>query len=133
MPERTALGTALGTAAQTGTHNHEGSMKADKPADRLFFLERLPNLHGLGRLRIGESVEEVLQAGLALELDAMPQLKRAIACCGEVYDDVSRDWFAESLASEDSHGDTIERPFDLIEHVGIQNDIELQSTAETAN
>lgn len=106
---------------------------ADKLADRIFFLEGLPNFQDLGRLRIGESVEEILKADLALELDAIPQLKRAIACCEEVHDFVSRDLFAEILASEEEHVDTIERQFDLIERMGLQNYIQLQSTAEAAS
>ena len=78
-------------------------------------------------MRIGESVEEILKADLALEMDAVPQLKRAIAHCEEVRDYVSRDLFAEILESEEEHVDTIERQFDLIERMGLQNYIQLQS------
>ena len=87
----------------------------------------MPNFQDLGRLRIGESVEEILKADLALEMDAVPQLKRAIAHCEEVRDYVSRDLFAEILESEEEHVDTIERQFDLIERMGLQNYIQLQS------
>lgn len=78
-------------------------------------------------MRIGESVEEILKADLALEMDAVPQLKRAIAHCEEVRDYVSCDLFAEILESEEEHVDTIERQFDLIERMGLQNYIQLQS------
>ena len=60
-------------------------------------------------------------------MDAVPQLKRAIAHCEEVRDYVSRDLFAEILESEEEHVDTIERQFDLIERMGLQNYIQLQS------
>ncbi|MFT3967133.1 MAG: bacterioferritin [Sphingobium sp.] len=102
---------------------------ADRLADRIFFLDGLPNFQDLGRLRIGESVEEILKADLALELDAIPQLKEAIAYCEQVRDFVTRDLFNDILESEEEHVDTIERQFDLIERMGIQNYIQLQSEA----
>lgn len=100
---------------------------ADKLADRIFFLDGLPNFQDMGRLRIGETVEEILKADLALEMDALPQLKEAIAYCETVRDFVSRDLFNEILESEEEHVDTIERQFDMIERMGIQNYIQLQS------
>jgi bacterioferritin len=103
---------------------------ADKLADRIFFLEGLPNFQDLGRLRIGESVEEILKADLALEMEAVPQLKGAIAHCETVGDYVSRDLFAEILRSEEEHVDTIERQFDLIARMGLQNYIQMQSQSE---
>jgi bacterioferritin len=103
---------------------------ADKLADRIFFLEGLPNFQDLGRLRVGETVEEILQADMALEMDAIPQLKAAIAHCETVSDFVSRDLFNKILESEEEHVDTIERQFDMIERMGIQNYIQLQSEPE---
>jgi len=103
---------------------------ADKLADRIFFLEGLPNFQDLGRLRIGESVEEILKADLALEMEALSQLKGAIAYCEEVGDYVSRDLFAEILKNEEEHVDTIERQFDLIARMGLQNYIQMQSQPE---
>jgi len=103
---------------------------ADKLTDRIFFLEGLPNFQDLGRLRIGESVEEILKADLALEMEALPQLKSAIAHCETVGDYVSRDLFAEILKNEEEHVDTIERQFDLIARMGLQNYIQMQSQSE---
>ncbi len=100
---------------------------ADRIADRIFFLDGLPNFQDLGRLRIGETVEEILKADLALEMEAVPQLKEAIAYCETVHDFVTRDLFKEILASEEDHVDTIERQFDMIERMGLQNYIQLQS------
>ncbi len=100
---------------------------ADRLADRIFFLDGLPNFQDLGRLRIGESVEEILKADLELEMEALGQLKGAIAYCEEVRDYVSRDLFADILESEEEHVDTIEKQFDLIERMGIQNYIQMQS------
>ena len=100
---------------------------ADKLSERILFLDGLPNFQMLGRLRIGESVEEVLRADLELEMEALVQLKNAIAHCEGTRDFVSRDLFAEILANEEEHVDTLEKQFDMIERMGLQNYIQLQS------
>ena len=100
---------------------------ADDLAERILFLDGLPNFQMLGRLRIGETVEEVLRSDLALEGDAIPLLRDAIAHCETVRDYVSRDLFRRILDNEESHVDFLERQFDMIERMGIQNYIQLQS------
>ena len=100
---------------------------ADKLAERILFLDGLPNFQSLGRLRIGENVEEMLRADLEVEVEAVAQLKGAIAYCETVRDYVSRDLFAEILGNEESHVDTLEQQFEMIERMGIQNYVQLQS------
>ena len=100
---------------------------ADKLAERILFLDGLPNFQMLGRLRIGESVEEMLKADLAVEIEAVTQLKGAIAHCEKVHDYPSRDLLAEILANEEEHVDHLEQQFEMIERMGIQNYIQLQS------
>ena len=100
---------------------------ADKIAERIFFLDGLPNFQLLGRLKIGETVEEILQADLDLENEAIPVLRDAIAYCETVRDFVSRDLFLQILDSEEDHVDQLETQFELIERMGIQNYIQLQS------
>jgi bacterioferritin len=102
---------------------------ADKLAARILFLDGLPNFQLLGRLRIGESVEEVLKADLELEEEALPPLREGVAYCESIRDFVSRDLFAYILASEEDHVDTLETQFDMIKQMGIQNYIQLQSEA----
>lgn len=102
---------------------------ADMLADRILFLDGLPNFQALGRLRVGESVEEILKADLALEMDALPLLRDAIAHCESVRDFVSRDLFAKILESEEEHVDVIEKQFDMIERMGLANYIQLNSEA----
>ena len=100
---------------------------ADRIAERILFLDGLPNFQALGRLRIGESVEEILRADLELEREAVIQLKEAIAHSESVRDYVSRDLFASILGNEEEHVDTLEKQFDMIERMGLQNYIQLQS------
>jgi bacterioferritin len=102
---------------------------ADKVSERILFLDGLPNFQMLGRLRIGETVEELLKADLELEMEALPVLREAIAHCERVKDFVSRDLFRDILESEEDHVDTLEQQFDLINLMGIQNYIQLQSDA----
>ncbi len=116
--------------AEYERHESVDEMKhADKLAERILFLEGLPNFQMLGRLRVGETVEEILKADLELEYEALPLLKDAIAHCESVRDFVSRDLFAAILDSEEEHVDFLETQFDLIKQIGIQNYIQLQSEA----
>jgi bacterioferritin len=109
-------------------HESIDEMKhADRLAERILFFNGLPNFQMLGRLRIGENVEEILKADLELEMEALVQLRGAIAQCEEVRDYVSRDLFAEILRNEEEHVDTLERQFEMIARMGIQNYIQLQS------
>jgi bacterioferritin len=100
---------------------------ADRIAERILFLDGLPNFQLLGRLKIGETVEEVLKADLDLEYEALPALKDGIAHCEQVRDYVTRDLFQSILDSEEEHIDTLETQFEMISRMGIQNYIQLQS------
>jgi len=100
---------------------------ADRLAERILFLDGLPNFQALGRLRIGENVEEILLADLELELEALTHLKGAIAHCEGVRDYGSRDLFSEILDNEEEHVDTLEQQFEMISRMGPQNYVQLQS------
>ena len=94
---------------------------ADLLAERILFLDGLPNFQALGKLRIGENPVEVLRCDLLLELDALPALRDAIANSESVADYVSRKLFADILASEEEHIDWIETQLALIDRIGEQN------------
>jgi bacterioferritin len=100
---------------------------ADRLAERILFLDGLPNFQALGRLHIGEDVEEILRGDMELELEALRQLKGAIAHCESVKDYVSRDLFSDILENEEQHIDTLETQFEMITRMGIQNYVQLQS------
>ena len=101
---------------------------ADWIIERILFLEGLPNLQDLGKLTIGENVEEILKADLAMEMEvAIPVLRDAIEYCESVRDYVSRDLFTKILDNEEEHVDFIETQFEQIERMGIENYVQLQS------
>ena len=94
---------------------------ADQVIERTLFLEGLPNLKILGKLRIGEDVPEMLQCDLELELDALPDLQAAMTYCESHKDFVSRDLFDSILKSEEEHVDWLETQLGLIDSMGVKN------------
>jgi bacterioferritin len=111
-------------------HESIDEMKhADRMSERILFLEGLPNLQSLNPLRIGESVEEILKADLAGEYEAVEMYRNAAKYCDSVQDYVSRDLFVEVLDDEEKHVDFLEMQFEMIERMGLQNYIQMQSEA----
>ena len=108
-------------------HESIDEMKhADALTDRILFLEGMPNLQDLGALRIGENTKEMLECDLALEHDALPDLREGIQYCEEIKDYVSRDLFNHILESEEEHIDWLETQLGLIDKMGIENYIQAQ-------
>lgn len=106
-------------------HEYEESIDemkhADKLSERILFLDGLPNFQMLGKLRIGENPRELLECDLALEYEALPLLRDAIAHCEAVNDYVSRQLFADILESEEEHIDWIETQLSIIDRIGEPN------------
>lgn len=100
---------------------------ADWLIERILFLGGLPNLQDLEKLKIGENVKEIIDADLALEMEGHKNYKAAVARSEELHDFVSRDLFAKILQSEEEHIDYLETQLELIEKMGIENYIQLQS------
>lgn len=98
--------------------------------DRVLFLEGIPNVQKLGTLNIGENVKEQLESDLALEFQAIPRLKTAIALCNDTNDHGSRELLEKILVSEEEHVDWLEAQLNLIQQVGLQNYLAQQIEAE---
>ncbi len=118
----------VGRLADYERHESIDEMKhADRITERILFLDGLPNLQALGRLRIGQSVEEVLKADLEAELEGAEIYRELIAHCETVRDYITRDLAREILADEEGHIDFLETQFDMIASMGLPNYIQLQS------
>ena len=106
-------------------HEYKESIEEMKHADwlseRILFLEGLPNFQALGKLRIGETPRELLECDLALEMEALPLLREAIAHADSIGDYVSRELFVKILDSEEEHVDWLETQLDLIGRIGEPN------------
>jgi len=119
--------------AEYERHESIDEMKhADVLAERILFLDGLPNFQAINKLKVGETVEEILKADLQLEYEALPMLKEAIEYCETVRDYVSREIFERILESEEEHVDFLETQFEMIERMGLQNYVQLNSKAPEA-
>ncbi len=95
--------------------------QADKLIERILFLEGLPNLQKLNRLRIGENTTEMLQCDLDQIVEQLEVLKEAIAYCESVKDFVSRELLEDIQEYEEEYLDWLETQQSLIAQVGIEN------------
>lgn len=100
--------------------------QADDLIERVLFLEGLPNLQQLERLRIGENTGEMLDCDMQLQVDLMAILRDAIALSETQQDYVTRDVLEEILEYEEEHVDWIEAQQYLIDQAGIQNYLQSQ-------
>lgn len=113
-----------------GKLEYEASIDEMKHADmvikRILFLEGLPNLQKLDKLRVGQNVSEVIDADLEVEYSAVPHLKKCIQLAESEHDYATRDLFLTILKSEEHHVDWLETQRDLINSVGLQNYMQSQ-------
>jgi bacterioferritin len=100
---------------------------AEQLIERIIFLNGVPNVQKLGRIRIGESVHEQLKLDVELEYEALPRLNKGIELCRESGDNGTRLLLEAILASEEEHVDWLEAQLDQIEQMGIQNYLATQA------
>ncbi|MGV8997711.1 MAG: bacterioferritin [Parvibaculaceae bacterium] len=108
-------------------HESIDEMKhADQLIERILFLDGLPNLQDMDKIRIGENVEECLRSDLDVEMKAHPFYRDAITQCESLRDYITREIFERILESEEEHIDFLETQLSLIESVGIKNYLQSQ-------
>ena len=93
---------------------------ADRLIQRILFLDGLPNLQDLGKLLIGENVQECIECDLKLEMAAHVELKSAIVDSESHGDFVSRELFKSILESEEEHIDFLETQLELVKRLGLE-------------
>jgi bacterioferritin len=112
-------------------HEYAESIEEMKHADdlikRILYLNGLPNVQRLNPILIGQNVREVLECDLKLEQKAIADLREGIAYCASVRDFTSHDLLKAILANEEEHEDFLETQFDMIEQMGLQNYIQINS------
>jgi len=101
--------------------------QADKLIERILFLEGLPNLQSLGKLRIGENTQEIIQCEMDLMTDMLKDLREAIALCEDEHDYVSREILDEILKDEEEFLDWLEIQQWQIQNQGLENYIQSQA------
>jgi bacterioferritin len=120
--------------AEFERHESIDEMKhADMLAERILFLEGLPNFQALGKLKIGESIEEILKSDLATEHERFPCSATPSPTAKVPATTSSREIFAQILDNEEEHVDFLERQFDMIARMGLENYVQLNSKASEAN
>ena len=95
--------------------------QADDIIERILFLEGLPNLQQLAKLRIGEHPAEMLQCDLDFEIDQLVIVRKSIAICESEKDYISRELLENILNVEEEYVDWIEEQQLLIVNIGIEN------------
>ncbi len=94
---------------------------ADKVIDRILYLDGVPNVQRLGRIRIGETVREMFESDKALEEVAIPRLNNGVALCRDCGDNGTRLLLEAILADEEMHLDWLETQLGLMDQIGEAN------------
>jgi bacterioferritin len=99
----------------------EEMVHAEKLINRILFLEGTPNMSSIGPIRVGTNVKMQFESDLALEMDAVKQLNRAIQTSTAAGDNASRALFEDILRQEEDHVDYLEGQLHAIGEMGLDN------------
>lgn len=108
----------------------EEMIHAEKVIDRILLIGGLPNLQDLGKLKIGQNVKEIIECDLALERDGIKGYRAGIAAAEKAGDYTTSDLFKSILAEEEGHEDHLETQLQMIDDMGIENFLALNSASE---
>lgn len=95
--------------------------QADDLIERILFLEGLPNLQQLEKIRIGEHTAEMLKCDMEFQLEQLALLRESIEQCEKAQDYVSREILEDILGYEEEHVDWLEAQQYLIDNTGLEN------------
>lgn len=98
----------------------EEMQHADSLTARILFLDGHPNMQTINPLRIGQTVQEILDADLAAEIDARTLYLEAAKYCDSINERVSMNLFEKLTTDEEDHIDFLETQIELIKQVGVQ-------------
>jgi bacterioferritin len=105
-------------AKHTRHESIEEMQHADKLAERIIFLDGLPNFQRLSPLRIGQTVTEMFECDMKVEVEAVERLRRGIKLMRDRDDVTSANLFEEILEDEEEHIDYLETQLDLVKNLG---------------
>ena len=103
---------------------HEESIEEMKHADavieRILFLDGTPNLQRLNPIRVGEDPIEQHRVDLALELEAVDRLNKAIGLARDKADNGTRELLEGILRDEEGGIDWLEAQLHIVEQIGVE-------------
>ncbi len=105
-------------AAHTRAESIEEMTHAELLADRILFLDGLPNFQRLYQLRIGQSIREMFESDLAVEVEAVQRLRDGIVYMRGISDVTSANLFERILGNEEEHIDYLETQLALLTQLG---------------
>jgi len=105
-------------AAHTRAESIEEMRHAEVLTDRILFLEGLPNYQHVSAMRIGQTVREMFESDMQIEVEAVTVLRNGIEHMRNVGDVTSARLFEGILQDEERHVDYIETQLGLIEQLG---------------
>ncbi len=95
-----------------------GEMKhAEAIMERILFLEGLPNMNEIGKIKIGRDVPQQIKNDLELEKNAVGSYNKAVETCRKLGDNATADFLKEILKDEEEHVDFLETQLSLIEQL----------------
>jgi len=108
----------LRVARHTRAESVDEMRHAEILTDRILFLDALPNYQRLFPLRVGQTITQMFQSDMAVEVEAVDRLRRGIDYMRSVADITSANLFESILADEEEHIDYLETQLRLIEQIG---------------
>lgn len=107
-------------ASHTRAESIDEMKHAEILTDRILFLDGLPNYQRLFTVRVGQTIVEMFNADMSVEVEAIDRLRRGVDHMREVGDHTSRKIFEQILAEEEEHVDYLETQLALIDSLGEQ-------------